>query len=62
MLYLHVGLSAVSLAYYNKKDLQFGVIYNPFTEETFYAVRGQGAFLNGRAIHVAYIRGCMYLY
>jgi len=48
----HVGLSAVSLAYYNKKDLQFGVIYNPFTEETFYAVRGQGAFLNGRAIHV----------
>jgi len=47
----HVGMSAVSLAYYAKGSLQFGVVYNPFTEETFHAVRGQGAFLNG--LHIA---------
>lgn len=48
----HVGMSAVSLAYYAGEVLQFGVIYNPFTEETFHAIRGKGAFLNNRPIHV----------
>lgn len=44
--------SAVSLAYYENKTIHAAVIYNPFTEETFHAVRGQGAFLNGRRIRV----------
>ena len=44
--------SAVSLGYYENKAISAAVIYNPFTEETFYAVRGQGAFLNGRRIRV----------
>jgi myo-inositol-1(or 4)-monophosphatase len=48
----HMGTSAVSLAYYDQGDLQFGVIYNPFLEETFHAAKGQGAYLNGRPIHV----------
>ena len=48
----HTSTSAVSLAYYAGGALQFGVIYNPFLEETFYASQGQGAFLNGQPLHV----------
>jgi myo-inositol-1(or 4)-monophosphatase len=48
----HVGLSAVSLAYYAEGALQFGVIFNPFTKETFSAIRGKGAFLNGQPMQV----------
>lgn len=44
--------SAVSLAYYENGQISFGVVYNPFTEETFHGIRGGGAFLNGQAIHV----------
>lgn len=44
--------SAVSLAYYDGSQVTMGVIYNPFTEETFYAAKGSGAFLNDTAIHV----------
>lgn len=48
----HMGLSAIGLAYYADGDLQTGIVYNPFTKELFHAVRGKGAFLNGRPIHV----------
>lgn len=44
--------SAVSLGYYDGEKIVSGVVYNPFTEETFYASAGQGAFLNGQPIHV----------
>ncbi len=44
--------SAVSLAYYDNGQICAGIVYNPFTEETFHAVRGKGAFLNGTPIHV----------
>ncbi len=44
--------SAVSLAYYENGQIHFGVVYNPFTEETFHGIRGAGAFLNEKAIHV----------
>lgn len=30
-----------------------GVIYNPYKQETYYAEKGQGAYLNGTAIHVS---------
>ena len=33
-------------------DVCVGVTHDPVRAETFYAVRGQGAFLNGRRIHV----------
>ena len=33
-------------------DVIAGVVYDPVREETFTAVRGQGAFLNGAPIHV----------
>lgn len=47
-------MSAVSLGLYEQGQITFAVVYNPFTEETFHAVRGQGAFLNGKPIHVSH--------
>lgn len=48
----HFDMSAVSLAYYAQGLLQTAVVYNPFTDELFHAVRGGGAFLNDKPIHV----------
>ena len=45
-------MSAVSLGLYENGQMTFGVVYNPFTEETFHASLGKGAFLNGEPIHV----------
>lgn len=44
--------SAISLALRNGNETAFGVIYNPFTDEMFSAVHGEGAFLNDMPIHV----------
>ena len=44
--------SGVSLGYYDGSEVTMGVIYNPFTEETFAAAKGQGATLNGQPIRV----------
>ena len=30
-----------------------GVVYNPYLDEMFYGVKGQGAYLNGKRIHVS---------
>lgn len=48
-------LSAVSLGWYQNGKITFGVVYNPFTDETYTAEYGRGAFLNGRQLHVS---GC----
>lgn len=47
-------MSAVSLGLYEKGQITFAAVYNPFTNETFHAVRGQGAFLNGKPIHASH--------
>ena len=44
--------SAVSLALYDGEQTVFGLIYNPYKEETFHAIRGTGSFLNGEPIRV----------
>lgn len=44
---------AVSVAYAYKDELQIGVICNPAAQETYWAAKGQGAFLNGAPIHVS---------
>ncbi|KAI5916746.1 inositol monophosphatase [Thauera sp. 2A1] len=41
---------AVSIAYLVDHQPDFGVVYNPVTDEAFYAARGAGAFLNGVAL------------
>ncbi|AWI77859.1 inositol monophosphatase [Parazoarcus communis] len=38
---------AVSIAYLVDYEPRFGVVYNPITDESFYAAKGAGAFLNG---------------
>lgn len=46
------GLSAVSLALCYRGRAELGAVYNPHNDELFLAARGQGAFLNGKPIHV----------
>ena len=48
----HYQFSAVSLALYAEGKLVFGAVYNPFLENMFHAVRGEGAYLDGKRIRV----------
>lgn len=45
--------SCISVGLLNDGVPQIGVVYNPYLEELFSAVRGKGAFLNGKSIHVS---------
>ncbi len=52
--YAHgVPIFVVSLAYAEHGQVQLGVVYEPMRDECFSAVRGLGARLNGRPIHVS---------
>lgn len=42
---------AVSVAYAVAGEVQVGVVHAPFLGETFTAIRGGGAYLNGKPIH-----------
>ena len=44
--------SCISVAYAERGEVQVGAVYNPYVDELFTAVRGQGAYLNGRPIRV----------
>lgn len=44
--------SCISVAYAERGRVLAGAIYNPYLDELFHAVRGEGAFLNGRPIRV----------
>ncbi len=43
----------VSIAAEQNGVTQLGVVYAPYLDELFHAVRGQGAYLNGEPIHVS---------
>lgn len=45
-------MSAVSLGLLDNGRPVLGIVYNPFTDEMFYASQGKGAFLNGAPIRV----------
>ena len=45
--------SAVSVALYDKRQPLFGAVYDPYMDEMFWAVRGQGAYVNDRPIRVS---------
>lgn len=45
--YPHV---AISLALVDNYEKIFGIVYNPISDELFYALKGEGAFLNGNKI------------
>ncbi|MBQ6403652.1 MAG: inositol monophosphatase [Oscillospiraceae bacterium] len=44
--------SCISVAYAERGEVLIGVIYNPYMDELFSAIKGGGAYLNGRPIHV----------
>jgi len=44
---------AVSIGFYSKGIPQVGVVHSPFLQETFTAIKGQGAFLNQQPIKVS---------
>ena len=46
-------MSSISLAYYSNGSILWGIVYNPFTGETFIAEKGKGAALNGKKIFVS---------
>ena len=45
--------SVVSLALYRQGEIVMGIVYDPFREEVFSAIKGKGSFLNGQPIHVS---------
>ncbi len=45
----------VAIALEHQQDMLLGVVYDPIRRECFSAIRGQGAKLNGQAIHVSAI-------
>lgn len=44
---------AISIAYLNNGNIKLGLIYIPLLNELFFAVKGEGAFLNGKRISVS---------
>lgn len=44
---------AVSIAVQHQEETVAGVVYNPLADELFSALKGEGAFLNGRKIRVS---------
>lgn len=46
-------MSTVSLALVEDGSPVLGIVYQPFTDELFHAVKGEGAYLNGKPIHVS---------
>ena len=47
----HTSAISVGLAKDGKRYM--GVVYNPYLDEVFTAIKGKGAFLNGKRIHVS---------
>lgn len=45
--------SCISLAMFSHGEAVFCAVYDPYQNEMFSATKGQGAFLNGKRIHVA---------
>lgn len=47
--------SAISLALIINRSITIGIVYQPYTDELFFAERGKGAFLNGEKIAVSQV-------
>lgn len=45
--------SSISLAMVSKGEVVLGIVYNPYLDELFSATSNNGAFLNGKQIHVS---------
>ena len=49
----NMSRSAISVAIAKDGEVIFGAIFNPYTDEYFHAKKGEGAYLNGKKIHVS---------
>ena len=49
--------ACISIAFAVNKQLQIGIVYNPMLEQLFTALRGGGAYLNGKSIRSSSIDG-----
>ena len=45
--------SAISVALLKGREAVAGVVYNPYLDEAFYAIKGEGAYCNGKRISVS---------
>lgn len=45
--------SCISLALLENRKVKTGIVYQPYTEELYYAESGRGAYLNGQKLHVS---------
>jgi myo-inositol-1(or 4)-monophosphatase len=52
-LILGYKLCSISLALFMDGEVKFGVVYNPFSGETFTAKKGAGAYLGGKKLRVS---------
>ncbi len=48
-----LSMSVVSIGLVKDSKSVLGVVHNPYLKQTFYALKGKGAFLNGERIHVS---------
>lgn len=46
-------VSAISVALLKGREVVAGVVYNPYLDEAFYAIKGQGAYCNDKKISVS---------
>lgn len=46
-------VSCISIGLIKNGERYLGVVYNPYLDEMFYAIKGEGAYLNGKKIHVS---------
>ena len=46
-------MSCISIGLLRNRKRYLGVVHNPYLDETFYAISGKGAYMNGNAIHVS---------
>lgn len=49
----NIKMSAISVAILKENEVVAGICYNPFVNEMYEAVKGKGAYLNGKEIHVS---------
>lgn len=45
--------SCISIGLIRNGERYLGVVYNPYLDEMFYALKGEGAYLNSKPIHVS---------
>lgn len=48
----HYNHSCISVAYADHKEIIWGIVYNPYTDELYEAYKDKGAYLNEKRIHV----------